>query len=70
MCEYNIMADIGQHPCERMPRCWERLTAAAIEVLPKPECELLLEFAENAKDHCEQLHRIIKRDLHSLQDAP
>jgi hypothetical protein len=32
---------------------------AAIEVLPKAECQLLLEFAEIAKNHCEQLHRAI-----------
>ena len=32
---------------------------AAIEVLPKAECQLLLEFAEAAKKHCERLHRTI-----------
>jgi hypothetical protein len=32
---------------------------AAIEVLPKAECQLLLEFAEIAKNHCEQIHRDI-----------
>jgi len=32
---------------------------SAIEVLPKAECQLLLEFAEIAKNHCEQLHRAI-----------
>jgi len=32
---------------------------AAIEVLPKAECELLLEFAEIAKNHCERMHRTI-----------
>lgn len=31
----------------------------AVEVLPKAECQLLLEFAEVAKNHCEQLHRAI-----------
>ena len=40
-----------------------RYLTAAIEVLPKPECELLLEFAEIAKKHCERLHRMIKRHL-------
>ena len=32
---------------------------AAIEFLPKAECQLLLEFVENAKNHCDQLHRAI-----------
>jgi hypothetical protein len=32
---------------------------SAIEVLPKAECQLLLEFAETAKNHCERLHRAI-----------
>ena len=32
---------------------------AAIEVLPKAECQLLLEFVEIAKNHCERLHRDI-----------
>jgi hypothetical protein len=32
---------------------------SAIEVLPKAECQLLLEFAEIAKNHCERLHRTI-----------
>jgi hypothetical protein len=36
---------------------------AAIEVLPKAECQLLLEFAETAKNHCEQLHRAIRDRL-------
>jgi hypothetical protein len=36
-----------------------RYLKAAIEVLPKAECELLLEFAEIAKNHCEQIHRDI-----------
>ena len=36
---------------------------AAIEVLPKAECQLLLEFAEIAKNHCEQLHRTIGERL-------
>jgi hypothetical protein len=33
-----------------------RYLKAAIEVLPKPECQLLLEFAEIEKNHCERLH--------------
>jgi hypothetical protein len=33
-----------------------RYLKAAIEVLPKPECQLLLEFAEIEKTHCERLH--------------
>jgi hypothetical protein len=41
-----------------------RYLTAAIEVLPKPDCELLLEFAEKAKNHCERLHRI-KRQMHA-----
>ncbi len=36
-----------------------RYLRAAIEVLPKPECQLLLEFAEIEKNHCERLHREI-----------
>lgn len=28
----------------------------ALEILTKDECQLLREFAENAKDHCEWLH--------------
>jgi hypothetical protein len=36
-----------------------RYLNTAIEILTKTECQLLLEFAENAKDHCERLHRII-----------
>jgi hypothetical protein len=36
-----------------------RYLKAAIEVLPKSECQLLLEFAEIAKNHCERLHRAI-----------
>jgi hypothetical protein len=31
----------------------------AIEVLPQAECQLLLEFAEIAKNHCERIHRDI-----------
>jgi hypothetical protein len=31
----------------------------AIEILTKDECQLLLQFAENAKDQCERLHRLI-----------
>ena len=33
-----------------------RYLKAAIEVLPKPERQLLLEFAEVEKNHCERLH--------------
>ena len=36
---------------------------SAVEVLPKPECQLLLEFAEIAKNHCERLHRAIEDRL-------
>jgi hypothetical protein len=36
---------------------------AAIEVLPKAECQLLLEFAETAKNHCERLHSAIGDSL-------
>ena len=43
-----------------------RYLTAAIEVLPKPEFELLLEFAEIAKKHCERAHRLIKRQLPNL----
>ncbi len=32
---------------------------AAIEVLPRAECQLLLEFTEIAKNRCEQIHRDI-----------
>jgi len=45
-----------------------RYLKAAIEVLPKPECQLLLEFAETAKNHCGRLRRVIKRQLRSLED--
>ena len=31
----------------------------AIKVLPKDECQLLLEFAELAKNRCERIHRDI-----------
>ena len=37
----------------------------AIEVLPKAECQLLLEFVEIAKNHCERLHRAIGDSLRS-----
>ncbi len=33
-----------------------RYLKAAIEVLPKPDCQLLMEFAEIEKNHCERLH--------------
>jgi hypothetical protein len=36
-----------------------RYLNAAMEVLTKPECQLLLEFAEIEKNHCERLHREI-----------
>jgi hypothetical protein len=39
-----------------------RYLKAAIEILPKAECQLLLEFAETAKKHCERLH-------HGIEDA-
>jgi hypothetical protein len=35
----------------------------AVEVLPKAECQLLLEFAEIAKNHCERLHLTIGERL-------
>jgi len=34
---------------------------AAVKFLPKPECELLSEFAEIAKGKCERLHRAAQR---------
>jgi hypothetical protein len=40
-----------------------RYLKAAIRVLPKPECQLLLDFAEIAKEHCERLHRAIEGRL-------
>ena len=40
-----------------------RYLKAAIEVLPKAECLLLLEFTEIAKKHCERLHRMIEPRL-------
>jgi len=40
-----------------------RYLKAAIEVLPKAECQLLLEFAEIAKNHCERLHQKIEYRL-------
>jgi hypothetical protein len=42
---------------------------AAIEVLPKAECQLLLEFAQIAKNHCEQLHRTIGERLSSSRKS-
>ena len=36
-----------------------RYLGGAMEVLPKSECQLLLEFAEIEKNHCERLHREI-----------
>jgi hypothetical protein len=36
-----------------------RYLRGALEVLPKPECQLLLEFGEIEKNHCERLHREI-----------
>jgi hypothetical protein len=47
-----------------------RYLTPAIEVLPKPECELLLEFAQNAKNHCERLHRMIKRYWQTSLERP
>lgn len=38
-----------------------RYLKGAIEVLPKAECELLFDFAEIAKNHCERLHRMVER---------
>jgi hypothetical protein len=36
-----------------------RYLRAAMEILTKPECQLLLDFAEIEKNHCERLHREI-----------
>jgi hypothetical protein len=47
-----------------------RYLTAVIEVLPTLECELLLEFAENAKNHCERLHRMIKRQWQTSLERP
>ena len=41
-----------------------RYLSAAIEVLPNPYRELLLDFAETAQDHCERLHRMLRRQMH------
>jgi hypothetical protein len=46
-----------------------RYLKAAIQVLSKPECQLLLEFAEIAKKHCEQLHRKIEGRLDTRRSA-
>lgn len=46
-----------------------RYLKAAIEVLPKAECQLLLEFAEIEKNHCERLHRQIEEHLGSRRIA-
>jgi len=40
-----------------------RYLRGAMEVLKKPECQLLLEFAEIEKNHCERLHREIQNRL-------
>lgn len=40
-----------------------RYLKAAIEILPKAECQLLLEFTEIAKGHCERLHKEIEKRL-------
>jgi hypothetical protein len=40
-----------------------RYLKAAMEILPKPECQLLVEFAEIEKNHCERLHREIQNRL-------
>ena len=36
-----------------------RYLRGAVQVLSKPECQFLLEFAEIEKDHCERLHQEI-----------
>ena len=36
-----------------------RYLNAAMEILSKPECQLLLDFAEIEKNRCERLHREI-----------
>jgi hypothetical protein len=51
-----------------------RYLKAAIEVLPKPECQLLLEFAEVEKSHCERMHAELQdhlvpnRRVHNARD--
>ena len=40
-----------------------RYLRAALEVLSKTECQLLLEFVEIEKNHCERLHREIQDRL-------
>jgi hypothetical protein len=40
-----------------------RYLRGAMEVLKKSECQLLLEFAEIEKNHCERLHREIHNRL-------
>jgi hypothetical protein len=36
-----------------------RYPRVAMEVLPRPDCQLLLEFAEIEKTRCERLHQEI-----------
>jgi hypothetical protein len=40
-----------------------RYLRGAMEVLPKADCQLLLEFAEIEKNRCERLHREIQDRL-------
>jgi len=40
-----------------------RYLRGAMEVLSKPECQLLLDFAEIEKNRCERLHREIQDRL-------
>jgi hypothetical protein len=40
-----------------------RYLNAAVKVVSEPECQLLLDFAEIAKKHCERMHRMLKRQL-------
>ena len=37
-----------------------RYLRAAVGILPKAECQLLLEFAETAKQKCERLRRALR----------
>jgi len=40
-----------------------RYLRGAMEVLTKSECQLLLDFAEIEKNHCDRLHREIQERL-------
>ena len=40
-----------------------RYLKAAVEVLPKDDCQHLLEFVETAKNHCDRLHYAIENCL-------